>query len=478
MTAFRRLTGPETRWRWPVGLGIERIWTARVPAPSPRGAPPAVPRADASALYASLDRQIRGAAILAGILVFGIGGWACLTSIAGAVIAPGRIVVQSEVKKVQHPVGGVVGALFVHEGDRVKAQQVLVRLDDTQIRANLEIVLKSLDELTARRARGEAEQQGGDHLAFPPDFLARVKTDATVAHLVEGETTYFRIRLATREGQKAQLRERIAQHHLEVSGLETQSAAKEQERALIQDELVGLRELRQKNLVPLSRLTALEREAARLQGECGQLLASTALARAKISETELQILQIEQDMRAEVTKDLAEIRAKTSELVEKRVVAEDQLRHIDMRAPQDGVIHQMNVHTVGGLVTPSEPAMLIVPQADTLAIEVRIQPQDIDHVHPGQQARLRFSAFNQRTTPEANGFVDRVSPDVVQDGKTGSSFYTARIALSDSQRRRLGDVSLLPGMPVEAFIQTGERTVLSYLTKPLADQVAKAWREN
>ncbi|GLS44755.1 HlyD family type I secretion periplasmic adaptor subunit [Methylobacterium brachythecii] len=461
---------PNGRWLAIVG---PRVVQARALATT-LITPPASP----TSAHASLNRQIRAAMILGGVLVFGIGGWACFTSLAAAVIAPGQIVVQSEVKKVQHPVGGVVGALLVREGDRVKADQVLVKLDDTQIRANLDIIVKSIDELTARRVRGEAEQRGADHPAFPQDFLARAKTDPTVAHLVEGETAYFKIRLATREGQKAQLKERIAQLRQEILGLGNQSGAKDREMALIQDELVGVRELRQKNLVPLSRLTALEREAARLEGERGQLLASTAQAKGKISELELQILQIDQDMRSEVAKDLAEIRGKMSEAVEKRVVAEDQLRHIDLRAPQDGTVHQMAVHTIGGLVTPSEPVMLIVPQADSLAVDVKIQPQDIDHVHVGQLTGLRFSAFNQRTTPEVRGFVDRVSPDVTHDGKTGSSFYTARIAIPDIERQRLGRVSLIPGMPVETFIRTSKRTVISYLTKPLTDQVAKAWREN
>lgn len=437
--------------------------------------PPAV---DGSPAYLSLMRQIRAAMVLAGVLVFGIGGWACFTSLSGAVIAPGQLVVESEVKKVQHPVGGVVGSLNVREGDRVTTGQVLVRLDDTQIRANLDIIVKSLDEMTARRARDEAEQRGADHLSFPPEFLERAKTDRTVADLIAGETAFFEIRRATRNGQKAQLSERIAQLRQEIGGLENQTVSKEHEMTLIQNELQGLRELRQKNLIPVSRVTALEREATRLEGERGQLLASTAQAKGKISETELQILQVDQDMRSEVTKELSEIRAKISESVEKRVVAEDSLRHIDLRAPQDGTVHQMTVHTIGGLVTPSEPVMLIVPQADDLAVEVKVKPEDIDHVHVGQRTVLRFSAFNQRTTPEIDGMVDRLSPDVTRDAKTGLSFYTARIAIPEGERQRLGRVSLRPGMPVETFIETAERTVLSFLTKPLTDQIAKAWREN
>ena len=238
-----------------------------------------------------------------------------------------------------------------------------------------------------------------------------------------------------------------------------------------------MRGLYAKNLVPLARVTALERETARLQGERGQLIAQTASAKGKITETELQILQIDGDMRTEVGKDLAEIRGKGSELREKRVAAEDQLKRIDLRAPQSGIVHQMTVHTIGGLVTPNEPAMLIVPDADQLAVEVKIQPQDIDNVRLDQPAVLRFSAFNSRTTPEIDGIVSRVSADVTTDPKTGQSYYTARIRVPESQQQRLGSVRLVPGMPVESFMQLGQRSVLSYLVKPLSDQIAKAWRE-
>ena len=182
-------------------------------------------------------------------------------------------------------------------------------------------------------------------------------------------------------------------------------------------------------------------------------------------------------MRTEVGKELADIRGRWSESVEKRVAAEDQLKRVDMRAPQDGMVHQMTVHTIGGLVTPSEPAMLIVPAADQLAVEVKIQPQDIDNVRLDQAAVLRFSAFNQRTTPEIDGLVTRISADVSQDPKTGATYYTARISVPEAEKARLGSVRLVPGMPVEAYVQLGDRSVLSYLTKPLADQVAKAWRE-
>ncbi|TXN74659.1 HlyD family type I secretion periplasmic adaptor subunit [Methylobacterium sp. WL8] len=426
---------------------------------------------------ASIRRHLALSLALGTVLVVGVGGWAALTEIAGAVIAPGQLVVESDVKKVQHPTGGVVGELLVREGDRVKAGDVLIRLDATQVRANLDIVLKALDELSARCAREEAERDDAKTIAFPVDLLTHPTADPSVVRLIDGETRLFTARRASRAGQKAQLAERIAQLREEIGGLTQQAAAKERETALILTELKGVRELYGKNLVPLTRVTALERETARLQGERGQLVAQTASARGKITETELQILQIDGDMRTEVGKDLAEIRGKASELREKRIAAEDQLKRIDLRSPQDGTVHQMTVHTVGGLVTPSEPAMLIVPWADQLAVEVRIQPQDIDSVRQGQSAVLRLPAFNSRTTPEIAGTVSRVSADVSTDPKTGQSYYTARILVPEAERARLGAVRLIPGMPVEAFLQIGERSVLSYLVKPLTDQIAKSWRE-
>ncbi|WP_267360205.1 MULTISPECIES: HlyD family type I secretion periplasmic adaptor subunit [unclassified Methylobacterium] len=410
-------------------------------------------------------------------LVPGLGGWAALASFAGAVIAPGRLMVESEVKKVQHPNGGVVGELLVKDGDRVRAGDILVRLDETQIRAGLDITRKALDELAARRARCEAERDGAASVVFPSDLLARRRTSPEIEALLDGETRLFSARLASREGQRAQLSERAAQLKEEIAGLSQQVASKVREIRLIQDELSGLRDLYAKKLVPLSRVTVLERDAARLEGERGQLTASIASARGKVAETNLQSLQINVDMRTEVGKDLSDIRSKWSELIEKRAAAEDQVRRVDLRAPQDGVVHQMSVHTVGGLVTPSEPVMLIVPDADRLTVEVHVQPQDIDSVRQGQGAILRFPAFNVRTTPEINGTVTRVSADVSSDPKSGQNYYTARIGFSAAEQAKLGTVRLVPGMPVEAHLQIGERTVLSYLIKPLTDQIAKAWRE-
>ena len=410
------------------------------------------------------------------LLVGGIGGWAATSEFAGAVIAQGQLVVDTNVKKVQHPTGGVVAELRVRDGDMVNTGDIVIKLDDTQTRANLAIVSKGLDEFAARRAREEAEVEGKDTVTFPEELTAR-KDDPEVAKILAGEASLFEIRRKTREGLKAQLSERISQSEEEITGLVAQVDSKDKQVEWVKKELQGVRELWAKQLVQFTRVTTLEREQARLEGERGQLVAAIAQSRGKISETKIQILQIEQDMRTEVGKDLADIRGKAAELVEKKVAAEDQLKRIDIRAPQSGMVHQLDVHTVGGVVSAGQPIMLIVPAADKLIVEAKVQPQDIDQVHVGQAAALRFTAFNSRTTPELNGEVIVVSGDTTQDQRTGASYYTVRIAVPPSEIARLDNPKLVPGMPVEVFIQTTVRTVVSYFVRPFQDQIAKAFRE-
>ena len=422
----------------------------------------------------SIRRHLLGGLALVALLAGGGGGLTATTELSGAVIAPGVMVVDTNVKKVQHPTGGVVGELRVRDGDQVKAGDVVVRLDETVTQANLAIVVNGLTELWARQGRLEAERDGAKTITFLPE-IAR-KADREVARVMAGEQALFDTRRRAREGQKAQLKERIGQLKEQINGLDDQIRAKKREIELIHQELEGVRDLWRKNLVQIQRVTALERDAARLEGERGSLVSSIAQTKGKITETELQILQIDQDLRTEVGKELAEIRGKIAELVERKVAAEDQLKRIDIRAPQDGMVHQSSVHTVGGVITAGEAIMLIVPQADALTVESKLMPQDIDQVRPGQTAALRFSAFNQRTTPELNGLVTRVSADLTTDQRTGATYYTVRISISDEQVARLGGLKLLPGMPVEAFIQTGERTIVSYLTKPFTDQAARSFK--
>lgn len=426
---------------------------------------------------ASIRRHLVAGVAAVIFLTGGIGGWATTTELSGAVVAAGQLVVDSNVKKVQHPTGGVVGELRVRDGVAVKAGDIVIRLDETVTQANLAIVVKGLNELLARQARLEAERDAAAQVAFPPELLARAKIDLEVARLIAGERKLFETRLSSREGQKSQLKERIGQLREQIQGLNEQIAAKGREIEFIKQELKGVRELWQKNLVQITRVTALERDAARLEGERGALVSSIAQTKGRITETELQILQIDQDLRTEVGKELAEIRGKVAELVERKVSAEDQLKRIDIRAPQDGTVHQLSVHTVGGVIGPGEQIMLVVPGADALEVEAKINPQDIDQLRIGQKAVLRFSAFSQRTTPELDGEVSRISADLTADQRTGISYYTVRIALPMSEIDRLGGLKLIPGMPVEAFIRTQDRTVLSYLTKPLVDQVTRAFRE-
>ena len=406
----------------------------------------------------------------------GLGGWATVTELSGAVIAEGQLVVDSDVKKVQHLTGGIVAELNVHEGSHVNEGDVVLRLDDTQTRANLLIVTKSLDEMTARKAREEAEQSGADDIYFPPELLARMD-DPDVKRVVTGEQKLFEIRRAGRDGQKAQLRERIAQLDDEIRGNSAQTEAKASEIEWIHKELDGVRDLWSKNLVQFTQLTTLERDAARVQGERDNLLATVAQLRGKIAETQLQILQVDQDMRTDVGKDLAEIRAKIAESAEKQIAAEDQLKRIDLKAPQSGTVKQLEIHTIGGVVTAGQPVMLIVPDKDKLVVEAKVPPQEIDQLHVGQPAILRFTSFNQRTTPELNGTVKVVAADVSQDEKSSSKYYTIRINVLDEEIARLGQVKLIAGMPVEAFIQTSPRTVFSYLVRPLHDQLMRAFRD-
>lgn len=411
------------------------------------------------------------------VLTCGFGGWASTVPISGALIAPGSVVVDSNVKKVQHPTGGVVGEVRVHDGDTVKAGDIVVRLDETVVKASLAIVVKTLNGLWARGARLEAEQRGLDKIKFPQQLLDQ-KSDPDVSDLMASETKLFEVRVNGRTGQKAQLRERVTQLNEEIAGLTAQEQSKDKEIALVEKELIGVRQLYDQHLVQISRLTTLERDAARLNGERAQYIASRAQAKGKITETELQIIQVDKDMVSEVSKDLRETNDKIGEFVERKVTAEDQLRRIDIRAPQDGMVLQSTVHTVGGVITAGDAIMMIVPQADALSVEAKVNPQDIDKLQIGQKTLLRLSAFNQRTTPELNGVVTRVSADVTTDQRTGQAYYTIRVSMPPEEVARLGgENKIIPGMPVEAFVQTGDRTMFSYLMKPLSDQLMRSFRE-
>jgi HlyD family secretion protein len=425
----------------------------------------------------SIHRHLAIALCIAIALVFGVGTWAAVTKIAGAVIASGTLVVQSDVKKVQHPTGGVVKEIFVKNGDRVHSGETLIRLDDTQTKANLAIIEHTLDELAAQRARLEAEEDGADQIDFPSALLAR-RSDPAVDRVISGEEKLFQSRRTALKGQKAQLEERIAQLRQQIDGLNAVEAAKSDEIILNGKELDSVTTLWKKNLVPISKVTEVERTAAQLKGDKGQLVASVAEAKGKIAEMELEIIQLDKDQQSQDGKDLADIRAKYSEYVEREIAAKDQLDRIDIRSPQDGYVHELAVHAPGAVISPGEQIMLIVPSADQLIIEAKVSPHDIEDVHLGQSALLRFASLEDlRSTPEISGTVRFISPDIVTDPKSGAPYYVIQLGVPPKELARLGHVTLIPGMPVEVFVETAERTVISYLVKPLRAQAMRAFRE-
>jgi HlyD family secretion protein len=412
------------------------------------------------------------------LLVGSTGAWAALTNLSGAVVASGHFVVESYVKKVQHPEGGVVGEILVREGDTVSAGDVVMRLDATQAKASLDMVRKRLNELLARQARLEAERDDLERIVFPETLLEQQRLgDVEAASAIDSETRLFQFRKASREGQKAQLAERIEQYRHEIDGLRAQEVAYRDGSQVLSQEIASLADLRRQGAVSDQRLNSLKTELATFGGELGEKIAYQAQIAGRITETRLAILQIDQDLKTEVGRELREVQGDIGEYIERRIASEDQLKRIDIIAPQSGVVHQLAVHTVGGVVTRADPIMLIVPQSDHLSLELRISPKDIDQVHPGQKARIRLSAFNQRTTPELAGHVDRVAADLSTDEHTGTTFYLVRLSVDPDDWRKLTDITLVPGMPAEAFVQTGERSALSYLVKPLSDQMLRAFRE-
>jgi HlyD family secretion protein len=291
------------------------------------------------------------------------------------------------------------------------------------------------------------------------------------------EESLFKARSSARQSQKDLLQSKIAQLTEEISGLEVQLDSRAKQLDLINGELVGVQDLYDKRLVPLTRLTALQRESARIDGERGQLASSIAETKSKIGEAQLQIIRIDQDFRTEVVKDLGDSQGKEAELVERGIAARDLLDRIEIRAPTSGVIHQLAAHTIGGVIRAGDTIMEIVPNMEDLQVEARLKPQDINHVHTGQTAFVRFSAFNQRTTPQLTGSVSYVSADTSHDQQTNAPYFTVRVTLPDNERRRLAGQQLVPGMPAEVFMQTGSRTMVSYLFKPIADQIHRAFVE-
>jgi len=422
------------------------------------------------------ENELRtGLRVLLVALVLG-GGWMALMPLAGAVVVPGNLVVQSNVKTIQHPTGGVVAEVPVHNGSRVNIGDLLLRLDATQAQASLQMVSKQLDESRARIARLIAERDGLPLPEIPAEMAARLDESA-VKNLLASEETQFKARANARYSQKDLLQSRVAQLGEEIAGLDSQVASKGKQLELIAGELTGVQDLYDKRLVPLTRLTTLQRETARIEGERGQLISAIAETKAKVGEAQLQIVKLDQDFRTDVVKELGETQGKAAELEQRGVAARDIIDRIELRAPTSGIIHQLSAHTIGGVIRAGDAIMEVVPDSDDLQIEARLQPNDIDQVQAGQKALIRFSAFNQRVTPQIVGLVSYVSADVSHDQQTNAAYFTVRMTLPDDERRRLAGLQLVSGMPAEVFMQTGSRTMMSYLLKPITDQFNRAFVE-
>jgi HlyD family secretion protein len=448
---------------------VEGVWSK--PISPPTEALP-VHQGLERALARELRRGRRMLTIAAVLLV----GWAGLVPLSGAVVVAGRLVVQSSVKKVQHQQGGIVASINVRNGSKVSAGDELVRLDQTAASSNLQVVSRQLDEVRFRIARLRAERDNVATPRWPTQWVAQLDA-AEREQLLASEQDLFAARAGTRRGQQELAATRITQLERQIAGLEAQQKSNGKQIGITGGELKGVEELLRQKLVTLPRATALQREAAHLDGVEGQLASQIAETRAKVSEARLQALQAEQTFQSELLRDLREAEAKEGELMERRLAAEDQMNRTIIRAPTSGAVHELAVHTIGGVVGPAEVLMTIVPENDTLAIEARLSADKVDQVHNGQSARVRLSAFNQRTTPELEGVVTLVSADILRDPQLSTAYYDVRVGLPPEQVARLGALQLVPGMPAEIFLITQNRTMLSYLFKPIADQLARMFRE-
>jgi HlyD family secretion protein len=423
-------------------------------------------------------RRYQIAGFISMFLVVGVvGGWSAMAAINGAVIAPAVITVESYTKKIQHKEGGIVAQIKVKDGDVVKQGQDLVVLDDTETKAELGVVDAVLLELVTKRARLEAQRDASDTIEYPLDILNR-KEEPEVAHIIKGQQKLFDSRRAAIKGKKEQLSQQIGQINEQIEGIKAQQTSKVSQLKLIESELAGLRKLQKQGLVPVTRVLAMEREMARLEGERGSFVADKAQAESKIGEIKILMIQVDEEDRSQVLTDLRDAESRIAELTERQLAAKSKLTRTSMKSPINGTVYQVMVHTIGGVIGPGEPIMLIVPEGDDFVLEAQVSPADIDQVHENQRATVRFSSLANRLTPEMNGTVIQVSADTSRTDTNSPPFYSVRIKLNDGEDVKLMGQKLKPGMPAEAFIQTDQRTVLSYFVKPLMDQVAHTFREN
>ena len=409
------------------------------------------------------------------LLVGGFGTWAVMAQITGAVITSGQIEVDRNRQVIQHPDGGVVAEILVDEGDTVAAGDLLIKLDATTLQSELAIVEGQLFELMARRGRLEAERDGIETLTFDPILMAA----PTGSELMEGQRRLFDARLESTKRATEQLDQQRAQIASQLDGISAQQTALDTQKTLISQELGDQQKLLDQKLVQASRVMGLQREEANLLGRVGELTASAAQAAERMTEIDIQVLTLTTTRREESITRLRDLQYNELELSERRRTLVRQLDRLDIRAPVSGVVYGLQVFAEQSVIRPADPVMFLVPQDRPLVIATKVRPVDIDQIHLGQDVILRFSAFDQRRTPELHGKVTLVSADIFQDEATGMAFYQAEIQLNEGEATRLPeDMVLIPGMPVKAFVRTADRSPMDYLLKPLADYFAKAFRES
>jgi len=412
------------------------------------------------------------------VLLIGVGLiWGSLAKIKGAVIAPGVVVVEGKPKTLQHLDGGIVGEIFVKDGDAVTEGDVLMQLDPTMLDANEDLISTRLRETMARVARLEAERDSQSFISWPAE-LVNAKRDPIVASAMLGQEKLFNARSVAASGQVDQLQQRIAQFKDQINGLKSLISSKENQAMKIREEADAKRTLVEKGWLAKPVILTLEREELRLKGDVANHQSEIARLNNSISETDVQILQLRRERQAEVLTELRQAETEASDFKEQLTTASDQLRRIDVIAPVTGKVHNMTVTTVGGVVTPGQEIMQIIPANDRLIIEAQVDPVNIDQVYPGQKTTVRLSAFNMRTTPEMNGLVIQSSPDRIIDHVTGLPYYSVKIEIPNEELGRLPEnLTLLPGMPAESFMQTDSRSVLSYILKPATDAMNHSFRE-
>ena len=410
------------------------------------------------------------------ILVGGFGSWSVAARITGAVIASGRIEVDQNRQVIQHPDGGVVEEILVGEGDSVAEGDLLIKLDPDELNSELAVIEGQLFELMARRGRLEAERDGAEVIAFDAELLEQ--DPARVAGLMEGQTNLFVARAESITSQKEQLIKRSDQIADQITGIEAQEASLQQQLEIVEADLENNRRLLERGLIQQNVVTALERDAIDLAGRLGELAASRAQAEGRITEIDIQLLGIDSQRREEAISQLRDLQFNEDELAERRRALKRQLDRLDIRAPVSGVVYGMQVFARRSVIRPADPVMFLVPQDRPLVIATQVLPTDIDQIQVGQEVALRFSAFDQRRTPELYGRVVTVSADAFEDDSSRLSYYRAEIELNEGEALRLPEgMTMIPGMPVEAFIRTQERSPMDYLLKPLSDYFAKAFRE-